>query len=72
MKKVTIEMRVAVDPIKAALWENRKKIKPEMTLREIGALVGVRSPQQIKHHLQVMVTMGSIDYIGGQYVFPKI
>jgi hypothetical protein len=69
--KVLISMRVAVHPIKAALWEQRAKIKPEMSLRQIGALVGIESPQQIKHHLQSMVTMGAIDYIGGQYVFPK-
>lgn len=70
-KKVVLNMRVAVHPIKAALWRNRSKIKPGMSLREIGKFVGVTSPQKIKHHLQTMVTMGSIDYIGGQYMFPK-
>ncbi len=70
-KKVTIEMRVAVHPLKAALWRKRAEIKPGMSLREMGKLAGVTSPQQVKHHLDVMVRMGSIDYIGGQYVFPK-
>ncbi len=64
-------MRMAVHPIKAALWKQRAKIKPEMTLRQIGAIVGVQSPQQIKHHLEMMVKTGTIDYIAGQYVFPR-
>lgn len=71
MQKVIITMRVAVHPTKAALWKLRAKILPDMTLREIGKMVGVNSPQQIKHHLEMMVREGSIDYIGGQYVFPK-
>ena len=71
MNKVSLSMRVSVHPIKAAIWKRRSKIKPDMTLREIGKLIGVKSPQQIKHHLQTMVNMGSIDYIGGQYIFPK-
>lgn len=71
MQKTTINMRIAVHPIKAALWKKRKRISPGMTLREIGKLVGVKSPQQLKHHLENMVKMGSIDYIGGEYVFPK-
>ena len=72
-KKVIIEMRVAVHPIKAAMWRHRAQIKPGMSLREIGKVIGYASasPQKIKHHLQAMVTMGSVDYIGGQYVFPK-
>lgn len=70
--KVIVVMRVAVHPIKAALWKQRSKITPGMSLREIGALVGIEdAPQQVKHHLQAMVAMGSIDYVGGQYVFPK-
>lgn len=70
-KKIALEMRVAVHPIKARLWQQRHNIKTGMSLREIGKLVGVTSPQKVKHHLQAMVTMGAIDYIGGQYVFPK-
>ena len=70
-RKVVLEMRVAVHPIKAALWQQRAKIDPEMSLREIGALIGIKSAQQIKHHLEVMVSMGTIDYVGGQYVFPN-
>mgnify|MGYP001586073182 FL=1 len=71
MNKVTLTMRVAVHPIKAGLWKQRSKITPDMSLREIGKLVGAKEPQQIKHHLEAMVSMGAIDYVGGQYVFPK-
>jgi predicted ArsR family transcriptional regulator len=68
--KVTLYMPVAVHPIKARLWQRRADIKPGMSLREIGKLVGVQSPQQIKHHLQTMVNMGTINYVNGQYEFP--
>jgi hypothetical protein len=71
MQKTTVNMRIAVHPIKAALWKERRKITPGMSLREIGNLVGVKSPQQLKHHLENMVKMGTVDYIGGEYVFPK-
>lgn len=72
-KKAVIEMRVAVHPIKAAMWRHRAQIGPGMSLREIAKVIGYAnaSPQKIKHHLQTMVTMGSVDYIGGRYVFPK-
>jgi hypothetical protein len=68
--KVTVDMRVAVHPIKAKLWESRARLEQGMTLREIGALIKIDSPQQIKHHLEGLVKMGSIDYIHGEYVFP--
>ena len=71
MNKEILLMRVAVHPIKAALWKQRDKIKPNMTLREMGNLVGSRSPQMIKQHLEGMIKMGTIDYVGGQYIFPK-
>ena len=71
MNKETLLIRVAVHPIKAALWKRRKEIKPNMSLREIGNLVGSRSPQMTKHHLDAMVRMGTIDYVGGQYIFHK-
>lgn len=71
--KVTIYMRVAVHPIKAKLWQARDRITPDMSLRQIANVIGIpaASPQKIKHHLQTMVTMGAIDFIGGQYRFPK-
>lgn len=72
-KKVIVHMRIAVHPLQAKLWEARHRITPDMSLRQIARLIGVpsASPQKIKHHLQRMVTMGAIDYIGGQYVFPE-
>lgn len=70
MKKITLTMRISVHPIKAALWNERKKIASGMPLREIGKLIGVKSAQQLKHHLESMVKMGAIDYVGGEYVFP--
>lgn len=69
MKEIIV-MRVAVHPIKAAIWRNRLKIKQDMSLRDIGKLCGSKSAQQIKHHLESMVKLGAIDYIGGKYVFP--
>jgi hypothetical protein len=71
VQKVTVQMRIAVHPIKAKLWQKRALIKPSMTLREIGKLIGVNQPQQVKHHLESMVAMGAVDYIEGLYVFPK-
>lgn len=70
-KKVTLNMRVSVHPIQAKLWEQRNIITSKMTLREIGNLVGVESPQQIKHHLEALRKIGAIDYVGGEYIFPK-
>lgn len=71
MQKVTLNMRVSVHPTKAKLWRQRAKIRPAMSLREIGMLINVESPQIIKHHLEGLVSMGSIDKVKGQYVFPK-
>lgn len=74
MKKETITMRVSVHPIKAKIWDigTRGLIENSTSLRKIGEMIGVSSPQQIKHHLEAMVKMGSIDYINGNYVFPKV
>lgn len=72
-KKVTTTMRVAVHPIKAKLWKVRGQINPDMSLRQLASLIGLpkANPQQIRHHLETMVKMGTIDYIGGRFVFPK-
>lgn len=64
-------MIVCVHPIQAAIWRNRHKITPERSLREIGKIIRVDSPQLIKHHLNQMVKLGSINYIEGNYVFPE-
>ncbi len=66
-------MRVSVHPIKAKLWNARAQITPGMSLRQMAALIGLpkSSPQLIKHHLDTMVRMGTIDYVGGEYLWPK-
>jgi hypothetical protein len=73
MKKERVYMLVAVHPIKANIWRGIQsgKIKPGMSLREIGKVAGTSRPQQIKHHLEAMRNMGTIDYVAGQYVFEK-
>ena len=38
-----------------------------MTLRGIGKIIGVSSPQQVKHHLQTMLKYGFLDMVGGKY-----
>ena len=73
-EKITVTMRVSVHPIKANLWHQgiSGKIKPDMSLRQIGKLIGEERPQIIQHHLQKMVAMGAIDIVCGQYIFPKL
>lgn len=39
-----------------------------LSLREIGARIGVRgSPQQVKHHLNSLVRYGFLDIVNGKY-----
>lgn len=45
------------------------KIKRGMSYRDIGKVIGVPHPQQIKHHLDGLVKMGTIHYINGDYDF---
>lgn len=40
-------------------------------LRDIGAKIGEKSPQKIKHHLEQLVKMGAIDYVKGNYCWPR-
>lgn len=40
----------------------------EMTLREIGELIGVgATPQKVKHHLIQLVRYGFLDIVAGKY-----
>lgn len=68
-------MPVSVHPFKAKIWEGIQsgKIRTGMSLREIAKICGEpnASPQQVKHHLQAMVTMGTIDWVNGQYRLEK-
>ena len=74
-KKVRVLMPISVHPFKAKIWEGIQngKIRTGMSLRAIATICGEPSmaPQQVKHHLQVMVTMGTIDWINGQYCLEK-
>jgi hypothetical protein len=71
MKKLRVSMPIAVHPLKAKIWRciETGKLRTGMSLREIAVAIGEpkASPQQIKHHLSVMVTMGTIDWVNGQY-----
>ena len=62
-------MVVAVHPIKARIWEeiNSGRLKTGMTYREIGKIIGTEHPQKVKHHLEVMKNMGTIDFVNGTY-----
>ena len=66
-------MRVAVHPLKVKIWEGIQsgKIKTGMTLRDIGKIIGVSAPQKVKHHLEIMRTMGTIDRENGMYKLEK-
>lgn len=76
MKKIRIKMIIAVHPLKAEIWKKimSGKLKTGMSYREIGKIIGEKSPQKVKHHLEVMKNMGAIDYISGEYnlKIPKI
>lgn len=46
----------------------KKKDINGMTLREIGALVGVEHPQKIKHHINHLINVGFVNIIKGKKV----
>lgn len=62
-------MRVAVHPIKANIWRAMEegKLRTGMSLREIGKIIGERSPQKVKHHLDAMRIMGTVHWKNGMY-----
>jgi len=69
--KVSITMKVAVHPVVAKLWLAMEKgeLKPGMSLREIGKIIGEQHPQKIQHHLESMRKMGTISWKDGMYLF---
>lgn len=71
-QKERVVMPVYVHPIKAALWRvgSSGQIEGKHSLREIGAMIGEEHPQEVKHHLEGLVKMGAIDFIGGEYRWP--
>ena len=73
-KRAYVRIWVLVHPIQEAIIKlsDDKKLE-NMTLREIGEIVGAKnSPQKVKHHLNQLVKMGVFDYIAGKYVRHKI
>ena len=70
-RKTLVQMPVYVHPIQAKIWRGicNHQIKNGMTLREIGAIFGEKSPQKVKHHLEQLRLMGTISFRGGAYDF---
>lgn len=72
--KQIVLMPVCVHVVKAKIMElimsNKVDINT-LTLREIGDLVGIAEdkPQQIKHHLEQLVSMGTLEKRKGSYYF---
>jgi hypothetical protein len=64
---------IAAHPIQQRILDAVASGKIERTtLRGIGGIVGVSSPQQVKHHLQQMVKYGFLDIVGGKYEVGKL
>jgi hypothetical protein len=62
------KMLVAAHPIQQAILDVLvDRGINDLSLRELGELVGKKSPQQIKHHLLQMVRYGFLDIVGGKY-----
>ena len=64
-------MVISVHPIQAKIWRalKSKKLKTGMSLRQIVGVIDEKSPQKIKHHLEVMRKRGSINWKDGMYKF---
>jgi hypothetical protein len=60
-----------VHEIQAHLWTaiQSKQIMPGMSLREMGAVIGVEAPQLVKHHLDQLRKLGTISFEDGDYKF---
>lgn len=71
--KETIKMPVSVHTIQADIWRAIELgyITEHMSLREIGKIIDETSPQKIKHHLEQLRKLGTIDFKDGQYLFIK-
>ena len=77
MEKVTIYMQVSVHKIKAdimkAIYSEKIDLRKD-SLRTIAEKIGLKSnsAQVIKHHLEALVNMGTLDKKEGQYWYiPK-
>ena len=74
IEKQIILMPANVHVVKAKIMElvmSRKVDINTMTLREIGNMIGIseEKPQQVKHHLEQLVSMGTLEKRGGTYFF---
>lgn len=67
--KTVVTMKVAVHPIQAAIWIaiQTGKLRTGMSLRAVGEVINETSAQKIKHHLDQLVKLGSINYTNGEY-----
>lgn len=74
MEKKMIILKVYVHWIKAdimtAITENKVDLDKD-SFREIAVKIGMAkvSAQQVKHHLEGLVTMGTLEKIGGKYSY---
>lgn len=77
LKKEFLEVKILVHPYQAAIVKGlrSKKIDLEVdSLREIGKKIGLEkngTAQIVKHHLEILVKLGILQKIYGQYVFYK-
>jgi len=74
MKKKTVVMQVSLHEIAADIAINIQSGKIDLskdTLRGIADKIGRKgcSPQQIKHHLQGLVTLGFLSIVGGNIIY---
>lgn len=53
-----------------SLVENGVDVK-NLTLREVGAKVGVNHPQKVAHHIQFLLNNGYLDLVRGKYQIPN-
>ena len=76
-EKRTVYLKVSVHKIKADIMDaviNKKIDLSKDSLRSIADKIGLSndSPQKIKHHLEALVTMGTLDKSGGEYKYIPI
>lgn len=72
MAKQQIEVRIAAHPLQVKIAQLvADKGIDQMTLREIGAVVGTASAQQVQHHLNQLVRYGFLDIVSGKYRLGK-
>lgn len=75
MKKERVNVNVLLHPAQVKiikLIKNKKINLATETLRSIGLKIDLpESPQQVKHHLQRLVTLGILNIVNGNYKYNK-